>query len=60
MRRQLLTDGVLRSVVAFPQKDDPRKRVFFEAKLSTCIYVVENKICPNMAYIDLLLSSPIV
>ena len=47
LRRRLLTDGVLRSVVAFPQKDDPRNRVFFEAKLSTCIYVVENKICPD-------------
>ena len=47
LRRRLLTDGVLRSVVAFPQKDDPRNRVFFEAKLSTCIYVVENRICPD-------------
>ena len=43
LRRRLLTDGILRSVVAFPHKDDPTKRVFFEAKLSTCIYVVENK-----------------
>ena len=43
LRRRLLTDGILRSVAAFPHKDNPRKRVFFEAKLSTCIYVVENK-----------------
>ncbi len=47
LRRQLLTDGVLRSVTAFPQKDDPRNRVFFEAKLSTCIYVIENENRPN-------------
>ena len=43
LRRRLLTDGVLRSVVAFPQKDDPRDRVFFEAKLSTCVYTLENR-----------------
>ena len=43
LRRRLLTDGVLRSVAAFPQKDDPRNRVFFEAKLSTCVYVLENR-----------------
>ncbi|MBE3037346.1 MAG: N-6 DNA methylase, partial [Chloroflexi bacterium] len=39
LRRHLLMVGLLRSVVAFPQKDDPRKRVFLDAKLSTCIYV---------------------
>ena len=43
LRRRLLTDGILRSVAAFPQKDDPRNRVFFEAKLSTCVYHVENR-----------------
>ena len=39
LRRRLLTAGLIRSVSAFPQKDDPRNRVFLEAKLSTCIYV---------------------
>ena len=43
LRRRLLSDGILRSVAAFPQKDDPRNRVFPEAKLSTCIYVIENR-----------------
>ena len=43
LRRRLLADGILRSVAAFPHKDDPKKRVFLEAKLSTCIYVIENK-----------------
>ena len=43
LRRRILNDGVLRSVVAFPQKDDPRNRVFFEAKLSTCIYALQNR-----------------
>ena len=46
LRRRLLTDGVLRSVAVFPQKDDPRNRVFFEAKLSTCVYIIENR--PSM------------
>ena len=43
LRRRLLTEGWLRSVAAFPQKDDPHNRVFFEAKLSTCIYVAEKR-----------------
>ena len=47
LRRRLLTDGILRSVIAFPHKDDPRNRVFAEAKLSTSIYVVENKEQPD-------------
>ncbi len=41
LRNRLLTEGWLRSVAAFPQKDDPSNRVFFEAKLSTCIYLTE-------------------
>ena len=28
LRRRMLTDGILRSVVAFPHKDNPRNRVF--------------------------------
>jgi Eco57I restriction-modification methylase len=43
LRRRLLTEGWLRSIAAFPQKDDPHNRVFFEAKLSTCIYVAEKR-----------------
>ena len=31
----------------FPQKDDPHNRVFFEAKLSTCIYVAEKRNKPD-------------
>ena len=47
LRRRLLNDGILRSVAAFPQKDNPKNRVFFEAKLSTCIYVVDNRPLPD-------------
>ena len=41
VRKRILNDGLLRLVCAFPQKDDPHRRVFFDAKLSTCLYVVE-------------------
>lgn len=43
LRRRLLVDGYLRSIDAFPQKDDPHNRVFVEAKLSTCIYIAETR-----------------
>ncbi len=39
-RRTLLERGLLTSIAAFPQKDDPHRRVFFDAKLSTCVYIV--------------------
>jgi len=39
VRRLLLGTGALISVDAFPQKDDPKRRVFPEAKLSTAIVV---------------------
>jgi hypothetical protein len=37
LRRALVRDGTFTRVDAFPQKDDPRKRVFIDAKLSTCV-----------------------
>lgn len=39
VRKLLLTDTALSLVEAFPQKDDPRNRVFEDAKLSTCVFV---------------------
>lgn len=41
LRENLLKHHRLRVVEAFPQKDDPRDRVFFDAKLSTCVYMLE-------------------
>ena len=41
-REFILKSKNLISVEAFPQKDDPKRRVFPEAKLSTCILVVQN------------------
>lgn len=43
LRKRLLESGALREIIAFPQKDDPHKRVFFEAKLSTCIYTAHQR-----------------
>lgn len=37
VRRMLLEQGTFTKIDAFPQKDDPHKRVFRDAKLSTCI-----------------------
>jgi len=39
IRLHVLGNNRLRSVEAFPQKDDPGDRVFKEAKLPTCVYV---------------------
>ena len=38
VRKMLLTTTSLQAVEAFPQKDDPRRRVFEDAKLSTCVF----------------------
>jgi hypothetical protein len=40
LRRAMLDAGALTSVEAFPQKDDPSRRVFAEAKLSTCVFAM--------------------
>jgi hypothetical protein len=43
LRKWLLENHQLLALEAFPQKDNPNKRVFFEAKLPTCIYLVRRK-----------------
>ncbi len=43
VRKMLLSRSCLAAVEAFPQKDDPKNRVFEDAKLSTCIFVTTNK-----------------
>src|SRR5436305_15021158 len=42
VRKLLLNRTALVAVEAFPQKDDPRNRVFEDAKLSTCVFVTAN------------------
>ena len=44
LRRYLLETVKFELIEQFPQKDDPHDRVFFDAKLSTCLYVVKNEI----------------
>lgn len=41
-REFLLYQKALSHIEAFPQKDDPRRRVFLEAKLSTSVVVARN------------------
>jgi hypothetical protein len=38
VRKQLLEMTTLQAIEAFPQKDDPSRRVFSEAKLSTAVF----------------------
>jgi hypothetical protein len=38
VRKMLLTSTSLQAVEALPQKDDPKRRVFEDAKLSTCVF----------------------
>ena len=50
LRKFLLTKTRIEKIEAFPQKDDPFNRVFFEAKLSTCVYIVK-KSTPTLFFI---------
>ncbi len=44
LRTYMLTQTQLSCVEAFPQKDDPNNRVFEEAKLSTCVYILGKRL----------------
>jgi Eco57I restriction-modification methylase len=44
IREYVLRENGLTTIEAFPQKDDPRRRVFPEAKLSTCIVVIRSSV----------------
>ncbi|MBI5327207.1 MAG: Fic family protein [Deltaproteobacteria bacterium] len=41
LRENMLKKYSFQKIEAFPQKDDPTNRIFFEAKLSTCIYILK-------------------
>jgi Alw26I/Eco31I/Esp3I family type II restriction m6 adenine DNA methyltransferase len=41
LREYLLRENCLKLIEAFPQKDDPQNRVFQDAKLSTCVYIIK-------------------
>jgi hypothetical protein len=40
LRREILRQGAITSIDAFPQKDDPERRVFKEAKLTTVVFTL--------------------
>ena len=48
VRSLLLSSGTFVEIHAFPQKDDPRKRVFPEAKLSTVVFVMTKTSNPEV------------
>jgi len=48
LRRAMLGAGAFTSVDAFPQKDDPSRRVFPEAKLSTTIFTMVKSTSPDL------------
>src|SRR5437667_11458479 len=47
LRRWIFENHQLVATEAFPQKDNPNKRIFFEAKLPTCIYIVRKERSSN-------------
>jgi len=42
LRKYLLINFIIGAIEAFPQKDDPKRRVFPEAKLPTCVIIFQN------------------
>ncbi len=51
LRSWMLEKNRLIRVEAFPQKDDPERRVFREAKLPTCLYVLEPGSAPRSFFV---------
>jgi Alw26I/Eco31I/Esp3I family type II restriction m6 adenine DNA methyltransferase len=66
IRDFMLTKRQLVIIESFPQKDDPRNRIFEGAKLSTCIIIFKNKLATDKFNIrthpgkDLINSSPAI
>jgi Alw26I/Eco31I/Esp3I family type II restriction m6 adenine DNA methyltransferase len=49
LREHLLRKNSLKHIEAFPQKDDPKNRVFEDAKLSTCVYMLKKSLPASFA-----------
>lgn len=43
LREFMLKNNYIKAIEAFPQKDDPSNRIFADAKLSTCIYILNKQ-----------------
>jgi hypothetical protein len=50
VRRALVSYGVFLEIHAFPQKDDPVRRVFYDAKLSTALFVYQKQLQADEDY----------
>jgi hypothetical protein len=50
LRRAMLQAGRFTAVEAFPQKDDPKKRVFPEAKLSTAVFILKKGMADDLPF----------
>ncbi|MCC6615298.1 MAG: Eco57I restriction-modification methylase domain-containing protein [Anaerolineae bacterium] len=55
LRNFLLSNFSIRRIDAFPQKDDPNSRIFADAKLSTCIYVLSRSQLESPSSNDILI-----
>lgn len=64
LRKKMLTENTFLYIEAFPQKDNPKERVFIDAKLPTCLYVLTKQKVNHPIWIrthagkDILESSP--
>lgn len=50
LRRWVLENCRVLCIEAFPERDNPAKRVFEAAKMSVCILILERKKCPGHAF----------
>jgi len=50
LRKHLINNFNIKSIDAFPQKDDPKNRVFSEAKLPTCVIIFRNSHDDNRSF----------
>jgi|GEM_PF-556326 len=46
LREFILKNNYIKAIEAFPQKDDPTNRIFIDAKLSTCVYIINKQGIP--------------
>ncbi|HCQ22733.1 MAG: restriction endonuclease [Aphanizomenon flos-aquae LD13] len=64
LRKKILAENTFICIEAFPQKDNPKERVFIDAKLPTCLYILTKQKINNPIFVrthagkDILENSP--
>ncbi len=64
LRKKILGENTFLYIEAFSQKDNPKERVFFDAKLPTCLYILTKQKVNNLIFVrthpgkDILDNSP--